>query len=136
MLPGSGIHWLGHVLLLLQLALYCGKVHERNMAWSSSLSLWMSAYEINPRCYHTMYNCGYELSLKQQYRLAEEIMRPIGSARVDGPSNTFVYAMILFNLGRCDESLELVEEALQVIEERRTTGWSSESTGAIGTNDV
>jgi len=121
-LTGSGIHWLGHLLLLVQLALYSGKVHERNLAWSNSLSLWMSAYEINPRSYHTMYNCGYELSLKQHYEKAEEVMRPIGSALVDGPSNTFVYSMILFNLGRCDESLELVEEALQVIEERKQMG--------------
>jgi hypothetical protein len=111
-----------HLLLLLQLALYGIKVHERNIAWSHSLFLWMSAYEINPRSYHTMYNCGYELSLKQQYELAENIMRPIASARVDGPSNTFVYAMILFNLGDCETSLEYVEEALNVIEEKKKMG--------------
>jgi tetratricopeptide (TPR) repeat protein len=111
-----------HLLLLLQLGLYGIKVHERNIAWSHSLFLWMSAYEINPRSYHTMYNCGYELSLKQQYELAEKIMRPIASARVDGPSNTFVYAMILFNLGDCEKSLEYVEEALDVIEEKKKMG--------------
>lgn len=121
-LPGSGIHWLGHMLLLVELALYCGKLHERNLAWSNSLSLWMSAYEVNPRSYHTMYNCGYELSLKQHYELAEKIMRPIGSARVDGPSNTFVYAMVLFNLNKCDLSLKFVKEALQVIEELKEQG--------------
>ena len=42
-----------------------------------------SAYAINPRSYHTMYNYGYELSLKQRYAEAEQVMRPIGSARVD-----------------------------------------------------
>lgn len=118
----SGIHWAGHAFLLLQLSLFCSKVHERNLAWSNSLSLWMSAYEINPRSYHTMYNCGYELSLKQHYQLAEEVMRPIGSARVDGPSNTFVYAMILFNLNRCDQAMEYVDEALEVIEEKKKSG--------------
>jgi hypothetical protein len=69
-----------------------------------------------------MYNCGYELSLKQHYELAEQVMRPIGSARVDGASNTFVYAMILFNLEKCTESLEHVDEALQVIEEKKKLG--------------
>lgn len=122
-LPNSGgIHWLAYLLILFELALYCGKLHERNLAWSDSLSLWMSAYEVNPRSYHTMYNCGYELSLKQHYELAERVMRPIGSARVDGPSNTFVYAMVLFNLNKCDASLKFVNEALDVIEELKQQG--------------
>ena len=49
-------------------------------------------------------------------------MRPIGDPRVDGPSNTFVYAMVLYNLNRCAESKPLVAEALAVIEEKRAAG--------------
>jgi hypothetical protein len=121
-LPGSGVHWLGHLIIMIQLALFAGKVHERNLAWSHSLTLWTKAYDINPRSHHTMYNCGYELSLKQQYARAERVMRPIGHAHVDGPSNTFVYAMILFNLNRCDDALRYIDEAMDVIEEKKRAG--------------
>ena len=119
---GGPTHWMGHLLIMTQLMLFAGKVHERNLAWSDSLTLWSKAYQINPRSHHTMYNCGYELSLKQQYVKAEQVMRPIGSAHVDGPSNTFVYAMILFNLNRCDDALQYIDEAMEVIEEKRRTG--------------
>ena len=68
------------------------------------------------------YNCGYELSVKQRYLEAEHVMRPIGDPRVDGPSNTFVYAMVLYNLDRCDESRPLVADALDVIEQKRIDG--------------
>ena len=105
-----------HVLLL------TSKLHERNVAWSHSLNLWLSAYEINPVSHHAMYNCGYELSLKQRYAEAEQVMRPIGHPRVDGPSNTFVYAMVLFNLKHCDIANALVDEAMVVLDEKRATG--------------
>ena len=121
-LGSSGAHWLGYVLIMLQLVLFAGKVHERNLAWSSSLSLWMSAYNVNPRSHHTMYNYGYELSLKQQYQRAEQVLRPIASARVDGPTNTFVYAMVLFNLDRCKEANRYIDEAMQVLDEKKKTG--------------
>jgi protein O-mannosyl-transferase len=49
--------WAGHFLLMLQLVIFCGRTHERNVAWSDSLRLWESAYAINPRSHHTMYNC-------------------------------------------------------------------------------
>lgn len=121
-LAGSGAHWWGHLLLLVQLMYFATRVHERNYAWSHSLRLWESSYEINPKSYHTMYNYGYELSLVKQYKRAEKVMRPIGSARVDGPSNTFVYAIVLFNMHRCDEAHKLIDEAIEVIEERRIEG--------------
>ena len=69
-----------------------------------------------------MYNCGYELSLRQRYEEAEKVMRPIGNARVDGPSNTFVYAMVLFNLQRCDEANYFIDVAMDVLEEQREEG--------------
>jgi hypothetical protein len=110
---------IGYVLVLLQIHLFCGKLHERNLAWSHPLNLWVAAYRINPRSYHTMYNCGYELAQKQRYAEAEPVMRPIADPHVDGPSNTFVYAMILYNLNRCDVQIPLVQDALDVVEEKK-----------------
>lgn len=115
-------HWkLGaaYFFLLFQLAFFCGRTHERNVAWSDSLKLWYSAYVINPRSHHTMYNFGYELSIKQRYLESEYVMRPIGNARVAGPSNTFVYTMVLFNVGKCDEANRLLDIAFDVVEEKR-----------------
>jgi len=112
-------YWLGHVLLVAQLGLFASKVHERNIAWSDSLNLWMRAYQINSVSRHTTYNCGYELSLRQRYEEAERVLRPIGNPRVEGPSNTFVYAMVLQNLDRCDEAHAFIDEAMDVVEEKR-----------------
>lgn len=120
--PTSRKYFIGYLLVMIQMALFASKLHERNIAWSSSLNLWMSSYSINKRSRHTVYNCGYELSLKQRYAEAEQVLRPIGSPRVEGPSNTFVYAMVLFNLDRCDEALVLIDDALKVVEEKRKTG--------------
>jgi hypothetical protein len=78
----------GYLFFLIQMLLLTSKLHERNIAWSDSLNLWLSAYDINKRSHHTMYNCGYELSIKKRFREAEQVMRPIGNPRVDGPSNT------------------------------------------------
>ena len=119
---GSLTHWLAYSLIMLQLGLLTAKLHERNHAWSNSLSLWLNAYKINPRSHHTMYNCGYELSLKQRYEEAEHVLRPIGNPRVDGPSNTFVYVMVLYNMGRCDEAIEYMDEAKAVLDEKRAAG--------------
>ena len=116
------VHWLGHLIMLAQIAGFVLKNHERNIAWSSPEILWTKAFNINPRSHHTMYNCGYELSLRQRYEEAEQVMRPIGSPRVDGPSNTFVYAMVLYNLGKCDEAHEFIDEAMDVIEKQREEG--------------
>ena len=112
----------GLVLVLLQLLCFSVKLHERNVAWSDQLRLWLSAYQVNSRSHHTIYNAGYELSLKKRFAEAEQILRPIGSPRVEGPSNTFVYAMVLFNLGLCDVAQPLIDDAMVVIEEKRRTG--------------
>jgi protein O-mannosyl-transferase len=117
-----GAHWLGHILIMYQIYFLTSMQHARNIAWSHSLNLWLAAYKVNPRSHHTMYNCGYELSIKQRYMEAEQVMRPIGSARVDGPSNTFVYAMVLQNMHRRDEAMLYIDEALQVLEEKLQTG--------------
>lgn len=65
---------------------------------------------------------GYELSLKQRYKEAEIVLRPIGDPRVQGPSNTFIYAMVLFNLQQCGRSKVLLDDAFQVIKEQRKEG--------------
>ena len=116
------VNWLANLFVIVQLGLFAVKLHERNIAWSSPELLWISAFNINPRSHHTMYNCGYELSLRQRYEEAEKVMRPIGNARVDGPSNTFVYAMVLYNLGRCDEANYFIDIAMDVLQEQREEG--------------
>jgi len=125
------LFWGAHFLLMFQLIVLSGKNHERNLDWSHSLKLWGAAYRVNPRSHHTMYNYGYELSLKQRYKDAEAVMRPIGSARVDGPTNTFVYSMILFNLNQCDRANFLLDEAFEVIEERRREGGTRNSDSSL-----
>jgi protein O-mannosyl-transferase len=49
--------WSAHFFFMLQLFIFCGQTHQRNIAWSNSLRLWESAYAINPRSHHTRYNC-------------------------------------------------------------------------------
>ena len=111
-----------HTFLMVQLFFFCRKVHERNLAWSDPLRLWMSAYQVNPISHHTMYNCGYNLSLNQRYEEAEQVLRPIRSPHTDGTTTTFVYAMVMHNLERGDEVLPLIDRALEVVEERRAEG--------------
>lgn len=120
--PMSRKYLTGYVLVMLQLVFFSAKLHERNIMWSDSLHLWVSAYNVNSRSRHTLYNCGYELSLKLRYTEAEQVLRPIGSPRVEGPSNTFVYAMVLYNLHMCEEARALTDDALEVVEELRKTG--------------
>jgi protein O-mannosyl-transferase len=114
--------WTAHFFFMFQCLVCCGRTHERNLAWSDSLSLWGSAYKINQRSTHLRYNYGYELSLKGRFQEAEEVLRPIGNPRVDGPTNTFVYAMVLFNLDQCDRANTLLDEAFIVIQEKRRDG--------------
>lgn len=129
--PSKMVKVIGYLLLMAQLALFSAKLHERNLAWSNSLDLWLSAYQVNNRSTHTMYNCGYELSIKQRYKEAEQVLRPIGNARTEGPSNTFVYAMVLYNLDRCNEAKPLIEDALAVVEEKRAVGGVRDSESSL-----
>jgi hypothetical protein len=119
--------WGGHFALMFQLIVFAGRTHDRNLAWSDSLRLWEAAYATNPRSHHTMYNYGYELSIKQRYQEAEVVLRPIGDPRVEGPSNTFVYAMVLFNLKQCRRANQLLEDAFRVIAEKRSEGGTRNS---------
>jgi Domain of unknown function (DUF1736) len=123
--------FVGNVLVLVQLTFFAAKLHERNVAWSHSLNLWTAAYNLNPRSKHTMYNCGYELSLQQRYIESEYVLRPIGHPHVDGPSNTFIYAMVLQNLQRCNEANELIDVALEVVEEKRRSGGPRNSASSL-----
>ena len=116
-----------HLFLLSQLGWYAIKVHERNLAWSTSELLWKEAYRINPISYHTMYNYGYELSLRRKFALAENVLRPIADPHVNGPSNTFVYALVLQNLDRCDEANALMNRALEVADQGRREAASNPS---------
>lgn len=111
-----------YLLVIGQLVWFGARLHERNLAWSNSLDLWLSAYQINNRSHHTMYNCGYELSIRQRYEESEQVMRPIGDPHVDGPSNTFVYAMVLYNLNRCNEANPLIDKALAILDQKRADG--------------
>lgn len=108
-----------HLGLLVQVGGLCAKAHERNVAWSTSELLWQEAYRVNPRSYHTMYNYGYELSLRKKYARAEHVLRPIADPHVNGPSNTFVYAMVLQNLNRCDEANRIMDRALALAERQQ-----------------
>lgn len=116
------VTFIGILLVQSQLLFFCALLHERNIAWSEPLNLWLSAYKVNNRSRHTIYNAGYELSLQKRFAEAEKVLRPIGNPRVEGPSNTFVYAMVLFNLNRCDEAQPLIDEAMIVVEEKRKAG--------------
>lgn len=111
-----------YALTMFTMFAFCAKLHERNVAWSSCLNLWMPAYRINNRSTHTIYNCGYELSLKLRYAEAEQVLRPIGDPHVEGPSNTFIYVMVLYNLQRCDEANEYIDEAFLVLDELQIAG--------------
>jgi hypothetical protein len=79
-----------------------------------------------------MYNYGYELSIKQRYKEAEQVIRPIGDPRVEGPSNTFVYAMVLFNLKMCDEANRLLDSAFEIIDEKRRDGGVRDTASSLG----
>ena len=122
--------WLVYALVLVQFHFYVRTLHQRNRAWSSQLALWMDAYRVNPVSFHTIYNCGYELSLMKRYREAEQVLRPIADPHVQGPSNTFVYAMVLYNLQRCDLALGYIRAALEVVHEKRKN-----SDGVRNTNE-
>lgn len=123
--------WASHFFMIFQLLIFSVLTHKRNIAWSDALSLWESAYIVNPRSHHTMYNYGYELSLKQRYDEAEIVLRAIGDPRVEGPSNTFIYTMVLFNLKRCDEANKLLDEAFAVVDEKRRTGGVRNTASAL-----
>jgi len=114
--------WFAHFLFIFQCLICCRRTHERNLAWSDPLRLWESAFQVNPKSLHTRYNYGYELSLKGRFVEAEPVLRPIGDPRVEGPSNTFVYCMVLFNLKQCDRANELLDEAFTVVAEKRREG--------------
>ena len=129
------LYWGGYFLLVFQMIILSGKNHERNIAWSNSLRLWEAAYAVNPRSHHTMYNYGYELSIKQRFVESEAVMRPIGSARVDGPTNTFVYTMVLYNLHQCDRANVLLDEAFEVIEEKRREGGTRNTESNLGRSE-
>uniref|UniRef100_A0A7S4MUF6 DUF1736 domain-containing protein n=1 Tax=Odontella aurita TaxID=265563 RepID=A0A7S4MUF6_9STRA len=104
------------LLLLSRLAFFFHATRDRNLAWTTNLRLWKSAYRVNPRSKHTMYNCGYQLALAAKYKAAERVLRPIRHPVTgDSPSTTFVYALALQNLGRCDEAAPLIDEALEVV---------------------
>ena len=109
-------------LVLVQTLLLSRKVHERNISWQSPERLWTSAYKVNPKSHHTMYNCGYNLSLMGRYVEAEYVLRKISDPEADGPTTTFVYTMVLQNLGRCDEARLLIDKAMVVLEEQKRKG--------------
>lgn len=123
--------WLAYFFVFFQLTIFCSRTHERNLAWSDPLRLWETAHFINPKSYHTRYNYGYELSMKQRYAEAEPVLRPVGDPRVEGPTNTFVYTMVLANLKQCDRAHELLDDAFEVINEKRREGGTRNSAASL-----
>jgi hypothetical protein len=115
----------GYLLMLVQFFFFAQKVHERNVAWSDPLYLWWSAYQVNPKSHHTRFNAAYHLTKKISNRQEEVefLLRPAIDP-YDGkpPTDSFLYAMTLRSLGRCEESLELVEEAFYAIELMKQEG--------------
>jgi hypothetical protein len=57
--------------------------------------------------------------------------RPIGDPHVDGPTNTFVYTMVLYNLGRCDEAMPLITEALDVVAQKKQSGGTRDTPSSL-----
>jgi hypothetical protein len=130
-------YWLGYVLFMTTISLYCGKLHERNLAWSDPFRLWLGAYAVNKKSHHTMYNCGNELNAKKMYNEAELVLRPIGRAHVAGPSNCFLYSLVLYSLQRCDLVNIVLQEAFVVFEENRKAGgklYSRQDSGRTESN--
>ena len=129
---GEGSIWLMVVYMLMasQFALFGLKVHERNMAWADEYTLWVRAYEINPRSYHTKSNAGRVLAKAGEYIQAEEVLRPIkdvrnnrGELNSGDPNDAFLYAVTLGKLDRCPEALLLLDDAMAyVLEERAEAG--------------
>lgn len=124
-LPKTRMKLLSYLFMLLQFFLFAQKVHERNVAWSDPLYLWWSAYQVNPKSHHTRFNAAYQLSKKalSRHEEVEFLLRPTIDP-FDGkpPTDSFLYAMTLRSLGRCNESLELIEEAFYAIELLRQDG--------------
>lgn len=116
--PAAG-RTLSYLIVMAQLFLFTGKTHERNVAWSSQVRLWTSAYLLNPRSLHTQYNCGFHLYRAKRYSEAEQILRPIADpwGESQGPMNSYVYAMVLYYLERCPEALDVIAEALYAADE-------------------
>jgi len=113
-----GFHVSLHLLVLLIVSLYIRKLHERNIAWSSGLTLWESAYEVNPVSAHTQYNYGLELSLLQRKEEALHMMELSLSNEPNDQATRFVLMVILRALGRCQEVLQHVEKGFQIMEEK------------------
>jgi hypothetical protein len=65
--------FLAHLVLGLQLSLFVAKTQERNLAWSSELSLWTKAFDVNPRSLHTRSNAGRVLAKSNQWEKAEKV---------------------------------------------------------------
>lgn len=127
----SVIYRLVYVIIVIQLGSFTAMVHERNWSWSEQIVLWVKAYNVNPVSHHTMYNCGYELSLKERYIEAEAVMRPIGDPKVNGPSNTFVYSMILYNLRMPKIAMQFINDALEEIKVKKKEGGIRNNIGAL-----
>lgn len=117
--PITQAQCLAYLLLFVQLFVFCGMVHERNLAWSDRLRLWMTAYRVNGRSDHTLFSVGNELALNKRYIEAEYLLRNVSEPREHGFFNTFVYTVTLYKMGRCEEANKLIDSSMALVEEKR-----------------
>ena len=110
--------------MVLQLVLFGFKVRERNLAWSNEYDLWTKAYEVNSKSFHTISNAGRMLSKNNEWKRAEQVLRPLREVRTnnDNPNDTFLYCVALSNLGRCEEAHPLIDDAIAFVLEDREKG--------------
>ena len=122
---GEGVALMGmYAFFTIQFSFFGLKTHERNLAWADEYTLWTRAVKVNPRSHHTRSNAGRMLAKNTEYVKAEEILRPIGDVKKNGgnPNDTFLYAVALSKLDRCEEAFRLIDDATEYIFEEREEG--------------
>jgi len=107
-----------------QLYVFGLKTHERNLAWADEYTLWTHAFQVNPRSFHTRSNAGRLLAKNNEFVEAENVLRPIKDVRSNGgnPNDTFLYAVALSKLDRCEEAFHLIDDATDFLLEEQERG--------------
>mmetsp|Transcript_734 Transcript_734/g.907 ORF Transcript_734/g.907 Transcript_734/m.907 type:complete len:248 (-) Transcript_734:523-1266(-) len=110
-----GVHFLLHIIIGMILTFYVIKTRERNLAWSSNLSLWEAAYQINPHSGHVQYQYGYELALKSRFEEAVKVLKMAIKTQPEDTMARFVLGLSLLNLDKCEETDKLLNEGLWLL---------------------
>mmetsp|Transcript_18281 Transcript_18281/g.23906 ORF Transcript_18281/g.23906 Transcript_18281/m.23906 type:complete len:628 (-) Transcript_18281:119-2002(-) len=124
-LPGKrvlGLNIILHFLLAAMISFCVVKTQERNMAWSNNLRLWESAYTVNPRSIHVLYQYGYQLSLEHRFSEAVDVLKKLLNKNPQDTNGRFILCLSLLNLDRCDEANEYLQSGLALLDtEMRVT---------------